>query len=78
MTHQIGYFVCATFVTDAQGEGLERRTSNTYLSLAQANRLARRLRRRLSLRARKAALAVVEIIDIGTNAIVWRETVEAR
>ena len=78
MKHQIGYFVCATFVNDAQGDTLERRSSNTYLSLAQANRLARRLRRRLALRARKTALAVVEIIDASTNAIVWRETVDAR
>ena len=78
-----GFFVCATFIHQLSapqdaGEPLERRVSGRYASVHQAARLARRLRRRLAVRAKKAVVTVIEIVDASVGTVVWRETVAAR
>jgi hypothetical protein len=71
-----GFFVLATFMLEGQDGMIERLVSNTYDSVHQAQRLARRFRRRAAVRLKRAVLASIEVVDASVNAVVSRETME--
>jgi hypothetical protein len=71
-----GFFVLATFMLEGQDGMIERLVSNTYDSVHQAQRLARRFRRRAALRLKRVVIATIEVVDASVNAVVSRETME--
>jgi hypothetical protein len=71
-----GFFVLATFMLEGQDGMIERLVSNTYDSVHQAQRLARRFRRRAALRLKRVVIATIEVVDASVNAVVSRESVE--
>jgi hypothetical protein len=71
-----GFFVLATFMLEGQDGVIERLVSNTYDSVHQAQRLARRFRRRAALRLKRVVIATIEVVDASVNAVVSRESVE--
>jgi hypothetical protein len=72
-----GFFVLATFMLEQDGV-IDRLVSQTYSSLADAQRVARRFRRKASVKLKRAVIATVEVVDSSINAVVSRETFEGR
>ncbi len=75
-----GFFVLATFMLDNADGGqdgmIDRLVSGTYDSVHQAQRLARRFRRRAAVRLKRAVIATIEVVDASIDAVVSRDTVE--
>lgn len=72
-----GFFVLATFMLEQDGV-IDRLVSHTYSSLADAQRVARRFRRKASVKLKRAVIATVEVVDSSINAVVSRDTFEGR